>query len=124
VLDNSKPLPVLKRGITSADAATKTAIEQVTAVVETWKNALANNDAEKYLQSYSPDFTAIGMDRKSWEEQRKMQILTGGKRSVAIDKLIVAPQGKRMTAIFNQTEQYADQQEAAKKMLYLEQQEG
>jgi outer membrane receptor protein involved in Fe transport/ketosteroid isomerase-like protein len=121
---NSKALPVLKRNLAGTTNATLVAEQEVTAAIQGWNSALANSDAAAYLQNYAPSFSAEGLNRKDWEEQRKLQIAIAGKPSVEISDLLIAPQGKRMTAFFTQTYRSENRQETANKILYLEQQDG
>lgn len=111
-------LPVLNSlGNTAAE-------QQVAAAVQGWQRAWGNNDIAAYLQSYAPGFVPEGTSRATWEEQRKLQLATGDKPTVEISHLLVAPQGKRMTAVFTQVWRQQNYQETSKKILYLEQNEG
>lgn len=117
----SSTLPVLKTGMAQANAAVE---QQVTAAVQNWQHAWAANDTVAYLQSYASGFVPEGMSRTAWEDKRKMQLATDSKPLIEIDHLMIAPQGKRMTAVFSQTLHQPQQNEVTEKILYLEQQEG
>jgi len=121
-LDSTRPLPVIKRDIVQSANILKEAEQQVASAVEKWRAALASGDTVAYLGAYSHQYTPAGIDRHTWEEQRKTQLaIENPARDVRVDSLVVAPQGKGMSAIFVQREQG---RQPIKKFIELEQQNG
>ncbi|MEZ0231605.1 MAG: TonB-dependent receptor [Methylophilaceae bacterium] len=128
-MDITKPLPVLKRDLAKSASDFLVAEQQVGTAIENWRAALVAGDADGYLNSYATDFSQDGMSHEAWIEQRKLELATAGRTSMQIDNLIVAPQGKGMTAIFTQSSPPSNkagqpQTLFVRKALGLEQQEG
>ncbi|WP_235272670.1 TonB-dependent receptor domain-containing protein [Methylotenera versatilis] len=130
-LNNVKALPILKRG--NANAATQVAEQEVAVAVEVWRQSLAKNDAEAYVKNYASSFTPTSTStvkvngengREIWIEQQKMQFVSNAVSSVAVNDIVVASQGKKMVAVFNQALVRGQQQELVRKVLTFEQQEG
>lgn len=130
-LNNVKALPILKRG--NANVATQVAEQEVAAAVEVWRQSLAKNDAEAYVKNYASSFTPTSTStvkvngengREIWLEQQKMQFVSNAVSSVVVNDIVVAPQGKKMVAVFNQALVRGQQQELVRKVLTFEQQEG
>ncbi len=114
-------LPVLKL---NAEQSTRIAKDEVTATIESWKAALMAGNTEKVLQHYAPTFAPEGMSHAAWEEQQKIDMFTEPNLAITIKDLLVTPQGKRMAAVFKQVVTSAQGEQATKKILYLEQQNG
>lgn len=121
-LDKIKALPVLKR--LQADAATRTAEQEVKARVEAWRKAQADNDANVFLESYVPTYAPPRVSHNDWSERMKLRFVTDAVASVEVDDLVVAEQGDRFVAIFNQRLLRGEQVESMRKVLTFEQREG
>ena len=124
MLDNVKALPILKLKQVKAHIATKTAEQEVKASVETWRNALAVNDADAFVKSYASTFAPAGLSHNKWEEDQKIKLVTNSTSAVEVSDLVVAAQGQRMVAIFVQKLTNDQEQIAVRKVLTFEQKEG
>ena len=124
MLDNIKALPVLKLKQVKAHLATKTAEQEVKASVETWRNALAVNDADAFVKSYSSTFAPAGLSHNKWEEDQKLKLVTNSTSAVEVSDLVVAAQGQRMVAVFVQKLTNNQEQVVVRKVLTFEQKEG
>lgn len=121
-LDKIKALPVLKRR--QADANTRTAELEVKASVEAWRKALADNDAQAFLESYASFYAPPGVSHNDWSEQLKLRFVTDAAVSVEVNDLVVADQGGRFVAVFYQHLMRGEQAETVRKVLTFEQKEG
>jgi outer membrane receptor protein involved in Fe transport len=115
-LDKIKALPILK--------SIQTAKQEVTANVEIWRKALAAGDTEAYVKSYTSSFAPARTSHNDWIEQQKVQFATDVVSFVETKDVVVAPQDKRMVAVFTQLIGRGGVQEAVRKVLTFEQKEG
>jgi len=88
----AKPTP-------TSTATTENGIE---IAITHWAQAWSAKDVDAYLAAYASDFTAGGMSRSKWEEQRRARI-TGPKTiEVKISDLKIDQQGDTASATFRQ----------------------
>lgn len=121
-MDRIKALPLLKRA--EADAATLSAEQEVTARVEAWRKALAEGDAQAYLDIYAAGYAPGGVSHNDWAEQQKLQLATQPVQSVEVSGLVVAAQGERLVAVFQHKLVRGPQAEAQRKVLSFAQKDG
>jgi len=118
ILAKTPALAPLKSGNNSPEQA-------VAAVVESLKNAFNQRDSNAVIQQYSDNFKPAGTATKaSWEEQLKLQMVSGETPKIEIKRLVIAPQGRQMTAVYHEEKQLGQIKNTQRKMLYLEQQNG
>ncbi len=85
--DNKKPEALTEKTSTTPTNA-KSANEALTNAVNTWSQAWAAKNLDKYFASYGASFTpAKGESRKAWEEQRRERITRPSKISIEISKM-------------------------------------
>ncbi|NOU25376.1 MAG: TonB-dependent receptor, partial [Methylotenera sp.] len=119
-LDKIKALPLIKH----TQLSTKAAAQEVTNSVETWRKALATNQAEAYLALYAPSFAPAGLSHSQWVEKAKLKFATETVTASEVSDVVIAPEGKRMVAVFNQTLTKGAQQQATLKVLTFELKDG
>jgi len=120
-LDGIKPVPVIAATPAQARLAIEKARQQVAAAVEAWRVARARGDVDGYLSRYSRNFQPAGLNRNAWLEQSRLQLATAQDASLKLEEMVVLPQGKGMTAVFNELGAAGGMQPKA---LSLEQQDG
>ena len=85
--DNKKTEPAAEKP-SASPASSKSADEALTNAVNTWSQAWAAKNLDKYFASYGANFNpAKGESRKSWEEQRRERITRPSKISIEISKM-------------------------------------
>ncbi len=119
-LDSTPTLPVIRE----LAKATATARQDAAIAIEIWRQALASNNVEQYLHSYADSFVPENGDRTSWEQAQKLAAISRPNSDVHLEKLMVVPQGKHMSAVFVMRDLSQPANLAVNKMLYMEQQKG
>ncbi len=77
--------------------------KEVEAAVRAWADAWAAKDMPAYLASYSASFDPPGdMDRKAWEQDRRLKITGKSRITVKLSNLSVSVQGNKASAKFKQ----------------------
>jgi tetratricopeptide (TPR) repeat protein len=110
----AKPTP-------TSTATTENGIE---IAITHWAQAWSAKDVDAYLAAYASDFTAGGMSRSKWEEQRRARI-TGPKTiEVKISDLKIDQQGDTASATFRQAYRSDRHRSTATKTLGLALQNG
>lgn len=120
-LNGTRGLPVLKTSLTGNSPA-----EQAVAdAVESWRSAWQDGDATAYLARYADNYADLDdADHEAWRRKKQGQLLRAQKPSVQVEHLLVAEQGKRVTAVFTQRYASETRSEATRKALEFEQQDG
>jgi outer membrane receptor protein involved in Fe transport len=121
-LQGIKSVPVLS--MTTTRQSIKTSEQEIKTRIEEWRKAQAENNAATYLQSYIENFSPPGMSHNQWAEQHKLQFIGDAAALLEINELVVAPQGGRMVAVFNQKLTRGDHPQTARKILSFEQRDG
>lgn len=121
-MDGVKALPVLNKN--SLRQATQQAQHEVSALIDTWRQSIAGNQLDAYLDLYSSNFAMPGGSHYQWLDQQKLQFAETGQREVEVNNLVVEPQGKRMVAVFHYTLRQASSVQFARKVISFEQQDG
>lgn len=84
----ARPADVKKPEASAEKPTAKSADEALTNAVNTWSQAWAAKNLDKYFASYGANFNpAKGESRKVWEEQRRERITRPSKISIEISKM-------------------------------------
>ncbi|MEW6414110.1 MAG: tetratricopeptide repeat protein [Pseudomonadota bacterium] len=94
------PAPAPARPAPAAANATTAA---VAAAVDRWVRAWAAQDVDAYLAAYASDYTADGLGRAAWVEQRRARITAPARIEIALGDMKIVQQGNTATATFRQT---------------------
>lgn len=119
-LDKIKGLPLIKR----TQISTLVAEQEVINSVETWRKAQVNNQVVSYIASYAPEFAPAGINRADWVENKKLAFVTDTKANTQLSNIVIMPEGKRMVAVFNQTQSKGERVEKVRKVLTFELRDG
>jgi tetratricopeptide (TPR) repeat protein len=109
----SKPLPSTPKAEAKPAAAdpapakpapdsTATSGDGIKTAITRWAQAWSARDVDAYLAAYASDFTADGMPRGKWEEQRRARITEPKTIEVKISDLKIRQQGDTASATFRQ----------------------
>ncbi len=94
---------------------------EIESVVFAWADAWSRQDPAAYLELYAADYRPDGLDRGTWESQRRARIIAPEKLAVSISDLGVEVAGpERATARFHQLYATEDKALTARKVLELE----
>ena len=97
------------------------AIDEVEHAVRSWAAAWSRQDAAAYLELYAPDYSLAGLDRATWESQRRVRITAPERLEIRVGELQVEAIGpERAIARFHQLYITEDKTLAARKVLELE----
>ncbi|WP_341902983.1 tetratricopeptide repeat protein [Polaromonas sp. YR568] len=95
--------PTTKAPATEPTKAAPGTEKEVEAAVRAWADAWAAKDMPAYLASYSTSFDPPGnMDRKAWEQDRRLKITGKSRITVKLSNLSVSVQGNKASAKFKQ----------------------
>jgi len=83
-------------------AATATTENGIESAITRWAQAWSTKDVDTYLAAYASDFTADGLSRSKWEEQRRARLTAPKTIEVRISDLKIDPQGDTASATFRQ----------------------
>lgn len=120
-MSRTKAIPMLSRDAVRSSAQVIQAEQEVSAAVEQWRQVQVQGNADGYLQLYADSFNPDGQSRSSWEQAEKLRFMTDPGSKISIDNLLIASQGRGMTAVFRQT---TAKGKSVRKVLGLEQQNG
>ncbi len=97
------PAPVAEPAKAEPAKASAATEKEVEAAVRAWADAWAAKDMAAYLNSYGPSFDPPGkMERKAWEQDRRLKITSKSRISVKLSNLSVSVQGNKASAKFKQ----------------------
>lgn len=119
-VDEIQALPVAQRLPTGLAMAK----QEVKVSVGNWQQAIVSKNADAYIQSYAASFAPPGVSHNAWMDEQKTWLISDPVQSLEIGGIVVAPMGKKLTAVFTQTVSRADKQEVTRKVLTFEQKEG
>lgn len=120
-ISRTKAVPVLTRNGTPSVSDQIAAEQQVSSMVEQWRQAQLANDSTRYLQFYASSFIPDDQGRAEWEQAQKLRLSTGAEQAFSIDNLLIASQGRGMTAVFRLS---SSEGKPIRKVLGLEQRDG
>lgn len=97
------PAPAVKAPVAEPPKAAPGTEKEVEAAVRAWADAWAAKDMPAYLASYGASFDPPGkMDRKAWEQDRRLKITSKSRITVKLSNLSVSVQGNKASAKFKQ----------------------
>ncbi len=86
-----------------SDSTAPAAEAEVEGAVRNWAKAWESRDVKSYLAAYGKEFVPPGgLNRSTWEDERRVRILSKSKISVRIGSLKVAVNGNKASAQFRQ----------------------
>ena len=101
VAPSPAPAPIAEAA--PAPAPVNTAVQDVTAAVQSWAAAWAAKDMKAYLASYGKEFDPPGRQtRAAWEKERESRIVGKSSISVKLSDIDVTVEGTKATARFHQ----------------------
>ena len=117
------PAPIAEAA--PAPAPVNTAVQDVTAAVQSWAAAWAAKDMKAYLASYGKEFDPPGRQtRAAWEKERESRIVGKSRISGKLSDIQVTVQGDKATARFRQAYSADALNVASRKTLELIQHNG
>ncbi len=85
-----------------AQASPAPATSTIEAAVNNWAEAWSSRDVDAYLAAYASDFSADGMTRSSWVEQRRSRVVGPKFIKVQLSDMNIEQKGDTATATFRQ----------------------
>ena len=123
VAPSPAPAPIAEAA--PAPAPVNTAVQDVTAAVQSWAAAWAAKDMKAYLASYGKEFDPPGRQtRAAWEKERESRIVGKSSISVKLSDIDVTVQGTKATARFHQAYSADTLNVSSRKTLDLVQHQG
>ena len=104
----------------SPPASSESLAAEVVQVVYSWADAWSRQDPDAYLTFYAPDYSPPGLDRDTWEQQRRTRLEAPRRLEVRLSELDVEEAGEgRAVVRFHQLYVTDDKSLAARKVLEL-----
>lgn len=127
-ISTTRSLPVLKNAAGGklasglSGASLSPAEKQVSDAIEAWRSAWQGGDSATYLGSYAESFADLeDANHQAWMQKKQMQFDHDKSPTVQLENLLVAAQGKRVTAIFTQKYASDTRHDVVRKALEFEQ---
>jgi len=98
--------------------------EALTVALQAWARAWSNKDLAAYLSAYATEYVPDGLDRATWEAQRKQRLSKPRFIRVEIDQIQIARTGLEATVDFRQRYQSDRYRDLSRKQLTMALQDG
>lgn len=93
--------------------------QEMTGIIENWRDAWQDKDIEKYMSFYNRNFTSGGKNWRQWKENKSKLAKKYDKITVEVDDLRLLTANDVVLAIFKQTYGTPEFKSRGRKMIYL-----
>jgi murein L,D-transpeptidase YafK len=113
------PIIISSRMETASPADIQKAREEMTGIIENWRNAWQGRDIDKYMSFYSRKFTSGGKNWRQWKENKSQLAKRYSNITVEMDDLRLLTANGVVLVTFKQTYGTSDFKSRGTKILYL-----
>ena len=113
------PIIISSRMEMVSPADIQKARQEMTGIIENWRNAWQDKDIDQYMSFYNRNFTSGGKNWRQWKENKSQLAKKFSKITVEVDDLRLLTANGVVLATFKQTYGTPDFKSRGTKMLYL-----
>lgn len=113
------PIIISSRMEMASPADIQKARQEMTGIIENWRNAWQDKDIDQYMSFYNRNFTSGGKNWRQWKENKSKLAKKYDKITVEVDDLRLLTANGVVLATFKQTYGTSDFKSSGTKMLYL-----